>query len=80
MKHLHPVLCTKGAGIDQVEQVTGANHVAVLELDAGDEAADARPHLNLLDRLEAAGKFIPFGDRALDRLRDCDWRGAQRRG
>ena len=37
MKHLHLVLCTKGTGIDQVEQVTGANHVAVLELDAGDE-------------------------------------------
>jgi hypothetical protein len=37
MKHLHLVLCTNGAGIDQAEQVTGANHVAVLELDAGDE-------------------------------------------
>ena len=47
---------------------------AIAELDAGDEAADAGADLDLLDRLEAAGEFIPIGDGALDRLRDRDGR------
>ena len=62
------------AGIDQIEQVAGMDDVAVLELDTGDEAADPRPDLDLLDRLEPAGEFVPVGDGALDRLRDRDRR------
>ena len=58
------------ARIDQIKQVAGMDHVAVLELDIGDKAADPRADLHLLDRLEPAGEFIPIGDGALDRLRD----------
>ena len=46
------------------------NHVAVLELDIGDKTADPRANLDLFDRLETAGEFIPVGDSTLDRLRD----------
>ena len=49
-----------------------------LELDTDvDEAADAGANLNLLDRLEAAGEFIPVGDGTFDRLRH---RNGRRRG
>ena len=65
------------AGIDDVEQIAGMDHVAVLELDAGDEAADPGADLDLLDRLEPAGELVPIGDGALDRLRD---RHRRRRG
>ena len=69
----------EGAGIDEIKQVTGVDHVAVLELDIGDEAADTRLDLHLLDRLEAAGELVPIGDGALQRLRDGD-RRRRRRG
>ena len=48
------------------------HHVAVLELDIGDETADPRANLDLFDGLEPAGEFIPVGDGALDRLRHRD--------
>ena len=38
--------CFERAGVDQVKQVAGVNHVAVLEFDVGDEAADPRANLN----------------------------------
>jgi hypothetical protein len=68
----------EGTGIDQIEQVPGMHHVAVLELDIGDEAAHAGANLNFLDRLEASGEFIPIGHGAFDWLRDGD--GRRRRG
>ena len=55
--------------IDDVKQVAGMDHVAVLELDTVDEAADAGADLNLLDRLEAAGELVPIRDGPFDRLR-----------
>src|SRR4029453_3692394 len=54
---------------DDVKQGAGMNHVAILELDIGDEAADAGTDLNLLDRLEATGELVPVGDSPFDRLR-----------
>ena len=53
------------------------NHVAVLELDIGDEAADPGANLNLLDRFEPAGELIPIRDGTFGRLRDRDrgWSG-----
>ena len=62
------------AGIDHVKQVAGMDHVAVLELDIGDEAADPGTDLDLFDRVEPAGEFVPVGDGALDRLRHRDRR------
>ena len=61
-------------GIDHVEQIAGLDEGAVAELDAVDEAADAGANLDLLDRLEPAGEFIPIRDGALHRLRDGDRR------
>ena len=55
------------------------NDRTFLELDAVDEAADARADLNLLHRLKTPGELVPLGDRALDRLRDCH-RRRRRRG
>ena len=68
----------EGAGIDQVEQIAGIDDGAVAKLDVGDEAADPGANLDLLDRLEPAGEFVPIGDGALDRLRDRDRRRSGR--
>ena len=67
------------AGIDDVKQVAGMDHVAVFELDIGDEAADPGADLDLLDRVEAPGEFVPVGDGALDRLGDRDRRRSRGR-
>jgi hypothetical protein len=56
------------------------HHVAVPELDIGDETADAGANLNFLDRLEASGELIPIGDGAFHRLRDGDRRRRRRCG
>ena len=56
------------ARVDDIEQVAGMHHVAVLELDIGDKAADAGTDLNLLDRIEAAGELVPVRDGPFDRL------------
>ncbi len=58
------------AGVDEVEQVVLADDLAVAEADAGNEAADPGANVDLLDRLEAAGEFVPIGHGALDR--GCD--------
>ncbi len=60
--------------VDDVEQVAGMNHVAVLELDIGNEAADPGADLHLFDCLEAAGEFIPIGHGAPGGRRDGDRR------
>ena len=64
----------EGAGVDQVKQVARMHHIAVLELDIGDEAADPGTDVNLFDGIEPPGEFIPVGDGALDRLRHGDRR------
>ena len=73
-----PSACTatasNGRGVDHVKQIAGVDDGAVAEFDAGDEAADAGADLDLLDRLEPSGEFVPVGDGALDRLRDRDGR------
>ena len=61
-------------GVDHVKQIAGPDDGAVAELDAGHEAADAGANLDLLDRLEPSGEFIPVGDGALHRLRHRDGR------
>jgi hypothetical protein len=55
------------------------HHVAVLELDIGDKAADAGADLDLFDRLETAGELIPIGDGALGRLSNGHLRRGGRR-
>src|SRR5437773_5280756 len=57
------------ARIDDVKQIASADDRTVLELYTIDEAADAGPDLNLLDRLEATGELVPVGDGPSDRLR-----------
>ena len=61
-------------GIDHVKQIARLDDGAVAKFDDGDEAADAGANLDLLDRLEPSGEFIPVGDGALDRLRHRDGR------
>ena len=61
-------------GIDHVKQIARADDRAIAEFDTVDEAADAGANLNLLDRLEASGEFVPVGDGPLDRLRHGDGR------
>src|SRR4051812_4409085 len=56
------------ARIDDIKQITSADDRTILELYAINEAADAGTDLNLLDRLEAAGELVPFGDSPFDRL------------
>ena len=65
--------------IDDVKQVAGMDHVAVAELDIGDEAADPGTDLDLLDRVETPGELVPVGDGALDRLGDRDRRSSRGR-
>ena len=65
------------AGIDHVKQIAGMNDVAVAELDAVHEAADAGANLNLLDCLEPPGEFVPVGDGTLGWL--CHRNGRRRR-
>jgi len=65
--------------VDEIQKIAGIDDRAVAEFDAGDEAADAGANLNLFDRIEPPGKFIPVGDGSLDGLGDRDWRRRSRR-
>jgi hypothetical protein len=66
------------AGVDHVEQIAGFDDGAVAEFDRCHKATDAGANLDLLDRIEPAGEFIPVGHGALHRLRNRN--GRRRRG
>ena len=75
--------CFEGAGIDNVQEVAGLDEGAVAEFDVGDEPADPGANLNLFDRIEPSGEFVPIGDGAFgglgDRDRRCSGRNRRRR-
>jgi hypothetical protein len=60
----------KGTEIDDIEEIAGIDGRAVAKFNAGDEPADAGANLNLLDRLEPPGEFVPIGDGAFGWLGD----------
>ena len=64
----------EGARVDLEQQVAFLDLLAVLEPDLGQIAADARPHVDGLDRVEAARVLVPLDDAAGDRLGDRDLR------
>jgi hypothetical protein len=66
-------------GVDHVKQITRLDDGAVAEFDRCHETADAGANLDLLDRLEAPGEFIPVGHGPLHRLRDGDGRRGRSR-
>jgi len=70
-------------GIDHIQKVAGLDEGAVAKLDAGDESADPGANLNLFDRFEPSGKFVPIRHGTFDGLgnRDgrCGGRGWRRR-
>ena len=57
-----------GARIDDEQEVALLDDLAVLEMDGIDEAGDPGADLDRLHRREAAGVFVPLGDRLLQRL------------
>ncbi len=69
-----------GTRIDHEQQVALLDDLAVLEMDGIDEAGNARAHFDRRHRREAAGVFVPFGDRLLKRPRDGHGRRRRSRG
>ncbi len=59
-----------GSGIDGDEEVAWLDQRAFAEVHRLDGAGHARPNLDAVDRLEAAGKLLPGLDIA--RLDDCN--------
>ncbi len=68
-----------GARIDDEQSVALLDQLAFVEVNGIDEAGDACPDLYVLDRDEAAGILVPFGDRLLQRARNGH-RRRRRRG
>ena len=68
----------EGTGIDDIQKVAGPDESAVAKLDVGDEATDAGANLNLFNRLEPAGEFIPIRHGALGGLGHRDGRRSSR--
>ena len=52
----------EGPRVDLEEHLAAADNRALLERHGGDEAGNARPDVDRVHRLEAAGHFIPLGD------------------
>ena len=65
--------------VDRVERIPRLDDGAILEIDTCDKSSDTRTDLDLLDRIEASGKFVPICHGSTCRLRDGDrWRGWSR--
>ena len=67
-----------GALVDREQQVALLHQGAVAEMQGVEETRDARPNLDLLARLEAAGILVPVGDALGQRRRDLHRRGGRR--
>ncbi len=52
----------EGTRIDLEEHLAAADDRALLERHGGDEAGHARPDVDRVHRLEAAGDLVPLGD------------------
>ena len=60
--------------IDDEQKIVLLDHLAFVDVDGIDEARHPGPNLDGLDRRKAAGIFVPFGNRLLQRVRRRDRR------
>src|SRR5581483_5548036 len=65
--------------VDQVEEIASLDKGAVPEIDVGNEAADARPNLDGLNRVKPSRELVPISDGSLDGLGDRDGRSGRGR-